>query len=154
MLRSVLLGALFVVVLCRVFARGTSATPQYPTNSTLEDLLCNSSHSILPSVTTITLLPNANYTIHPGKACLVEDHPGPLTIHGTSEGNLALIYCIHDEANFGSRGFGFTGVNALTIENVQIENCGGLMSLPGPGNNNSHFAVILLNRSRAVQLRM
>ena len=93
MVKRVLLGALFAVVLCHMLARGTSANLQYPTNSTLEDLLCNS--GILPGITTITLLPNVNYTIQPGKACLVDNLLGPLTIRGTSEENLAQIYCIH-----------------------------------------------------------
>ena len=60
---------------------------------------------------------------------------------------------MHDEANVGSRGFGFTNVDALTIENVRIENCGGIMPLPGSGSNNSYFAVISLNHSSVVHLR-
>ena len=148
MARTVLLAALLAMILCRVFATDTSDNLQYPTNNTLEHLLCNASDPLVPGV--YTLLPNFNYTIHPGNVCLVENIT-QLTIRGTSEENPAQIYCIRDAANFSSRGFTFSRVRSLKIENVRIENCGGLISLPG--SNDSHFAVILLNQSSIIHLQ-
>lgn len=94
-----------------------------PTNTTLEHLLCNST---LEKATTIILEPNVTYTISGNKFCVVENLTS-LTIRGKSQEDLAMIQC-SPTSNISS-GFGFVNiVDEVIIENVYVENCGGVIT--------------------------
>ena len=95
---------------------------QSSTNS-LAYYLCEGAGN-LTSNTTIVLSHTIVHYIPPGPFCLVENIAG-LTIYGNSSGNPAVVKC--NSTGHHARGFGFFNVTNLSISNVVIENCGGVI---------------------------
>ncbi len=94
-------------------------------NGTLEHLLCNST---LETASTITLEPNVTYTISHNQFCVVENLTS-LVIRGKSPEHPAVIKCIPENSSISvSSGFGFVNIGNIIIENVHVENCGGMIT--------------------------
>ena len=95
---------------------------QSSTNS-LAYYLCEGAGNLM-SNTTIVLSHTIVHYIPPGPFCLVENIAG-LTIYGNSSDNPAVVKC--NSTNHDMRGFGFFNVTNLSISNVVVESCGGVI---------------------------
>ena len=95
---------------------------QSSTNS-LAYYLCEGAGN-LTSNTTIVLSHTIVHYIPPGHFCLVENIAG-LTIYGNSSDNPAVVKC--NSTNHDMRGFGFFNVTNLSISNIVVESCGGVI---------------------------
>ena len=76
------------------------------------------------SNTTIVLSHTIVHYIPPGPFCLVENIAG-LTIYGNSSDNPAEVKC--NSTSHDVRGFGFFNVTNLSISNIVVESCGGVI---------------------------
>ena len=95
---------------------------QSSTNS-LAYYLCEGAGN-LTSNTTIVLSHTIVHYIPPGPFCLVENIAG-LTIYGNSSDNPAVVKC--NSTSHDMRGFGFFNVTNLSISNIVVESCGGVI---------------------------
>ena len=95
---------------------------QSSTNS-LAYYLCEGAGN-LTSNTTIVLSHTIVHYIPPGSFCLVENIAG-LTIYGNSSDNPAVVKC--NSTSHHVRGFGFFNVTNLSISNIVVERCGGVI---------------------------
>jgi len=78
----------------------------------------------LTNYTTIILSHTIIHYIPPGSFCLVENITG-LTIYGDSSDNPAVVKC--NSTSHHVRGFGFFNIANLSISNIVVENCGGVI---------------------------
>ena len=95
---------------------------QSSTNS-LAYYLCEGAGN-LTSNTTIVLSHTIVHYIPPGPFCLVENIAG-LTIYGNSSDTPAVVKC--NSTSHDVRGFGFFNVTNLSISNIVVESCGGVI---------------------------
>ena len=95
---------------------------QSSTNS-LAYYLCEGAGN-LTSNTTIVLSHTIVHYIPPGPFCLVENITG-LTIYGNSLDNPAVVKC--NSTSHDVRGFGFFNVTNLSISNIVVKSCGGVI---------------------------
>jgi len=98
-------------------------TPDQFYNNSLAYYLCEGAGN-LTNNTTIILSHTIIHHIPPGSFCLVENVTH-LTIYGDSSDNPAVVKC--NSTSHHVRGFGFFNIANLSISNIIIENCGGVI---------------------------
>ena len=114
-----ILGLLCVLLLSTV---AKSATVSITTNSSLQYYLCHRGH--LESHTTLVLSPTVSHILSPAPFCLVSNLTN-ITLH--SQYKHAVITCSSDNITSTTVGFGFYNVSELSLINIDIRGCGGVM---------------------------
>ena len=96
--------------------------------SDLNNSLCGSNDgSVLPAGTQLLLSTDVHHVLSSTSFCLVSNTSN-ITLRSVSSIIPATITCkSHQNNSFASVGFGFYNVSVLSIENVHITKCGGLM---------------------------
>ena len=96
--------------------------------SDLNNSLCGSNDSsVLPAGTQLLLSTDVHHILSSSSFCLVSNTSN-ITLRSLSSIIPATITCeSHQNNSFASVGFGFYNVSVLSIENVHITKCGGLM---------------------------
>ena len=96
--------------------------------SDLNNSLCYSNNgSVLPAGTQLLLSTDVHHVLSSASFCLVSNTSN-ITLRSASSIIPATITCeSHQNNSFASVGFGFYNVSVLSIENVHITKCGGLM---------------------------
>ena len=94
---------------------------------TLQYYLCGNGSHTLSSYTTLSLSSSAVHTITPvaGSFCLFQ-HLMNIVITSDDISNPAHIIC--DNITQPTRGFGFLNTTGLTLHNLHIEHCGGILT--------------------------
>ena len=98
-------------------------TPDQFYNNSLAYYLCEGAGN-LTNYTTIILSHTIIHYIPPGSFCLVENISS-LTIYGDTSDNPAVVKC--NSTSHHVRGFGFFNIANLSISNIVVENCGGVI---------------------------
>ena len=92
-------------------------------HGSLQYYLCgNGSHCLMSDMT--LFLSSSIHVITPGPFCLLQRLMN--IVITTSDSNPAHIIC--DNATQPTRGFGFLNTTALTLHNLHIEHCGGILT--------------------------
>ena len=99
-----------------------SATVSITTNSSLQYYLCHHGH--LESHTTLVLSHTVSLTLSPAPFCLVSNLTN-ITLR--SQYTHAVITCSSDNIMSTTVGFGFYNVSELSLINIDIRGCGGVM---------------------------
>ena len=96
-------------------------------NGTLQYYLCGNGSHTLSSYTTLSLSSSAVHTITPaaGSFCLLQ-HLMNIVITSDDTSNPAHIIC--DNITQPATGFGFLNTTGLTLRNLHIEHCGGILT--------------------------
>ena len=110
-------------------------TPDQFYNNSLAYYLCEGAGNLINN-TTIILFHTIIHYIPPGFFCLVENITG-LTIYGDSSDNPAVVKC--NSTSHHMRGFGFFNITNLSISNIVVENCGGVIDQDATKYINSSF---------------
>ena len=103
-------------------------------SSDLNNSLCGSNDgSVLPAGTQLLLSTDVHHILSSTSFCLVSNTSN-ITLRSVSSIIPATITCKPNQNNnsFASVGFGFYNVSGLSIENVHITKCGGLVPSPVP----------------------
>ena len=99
-----------------------SATVSITTNSSLQYYLCHRGH--LESHTTLVLSHTVSHILSPAPFCLVSNLTN-ITL--CSQYKHAVITCFSDNIMSTTVGFGFYNVSELSLINIDIRGCGGVM---------------------------
>ena len=113
-----------------------SATVSITTNSSLRYYLCHRGH--LESHTTLVLSHTVSHILSPAPFCLVSNLTN-ITLR--SQYKYAVITCSSDNVTSTTVGFGFYNVSELSLINIDIRGCGGVMPSQDSAiyTNNSAF---------------
>ncbi len=134
---------LFSTLICRgachnqVLPSSSGRLTATASNGSLEALLCNG--TLQPS-TVITLEYNVTYTVSPNRFCVVENLTS-LVIRSSDYEIQAVVQCLTGNADSRvTSGFGFVNTRSITLENILIKNCGGVITPAAVrGINDSYF---------------
>ena len=120
--------------------------------SDLNNSLCGSNdHSLLPAGTQLHLSTDVHHILSSTSFCLVSNTSN-ITLRSVSTIIPAIITCKPNQnSSFASVGFGFYNVSGLSIENVHITKCGGLMpSTSTLYPNDTSFTFMTVNQSHCL----
>ena len=121
--------------------------------SDLNNSLCGSNSSLLriPAGTQLLLSTDVYHILSSTSFCLVSNTSN-ITLSSVSSIIPATITCKPNQNNtFASVGFGFYNVTGLSIENVHITKCGGLMpSTSTLYPNDTSFTFMTVNQSHCL----
>ena len=126
---AVFLAVLMYLLPVSCVTASMTTTYVYPnsSNGTLEYYLCRNDTTINLNNTTLVLLSYDIHTISSGSTCIVQNvHNLVIT---SEQGSPSTVICrTSKESNLTSRGFGFAYSTNITISNVNILHCGGIIN--------------------------